>query len=136
MTGTVLGGQVKAGDNIELPNLGVEKKVKSMQMFRKPVQAAHQGDRLGICVAQLDAGAIERGLACTPGTMKSCDTVLAAVEKIKFFTDPVVTKTKFHITIGHQTAIGLVHFFSGSKTEGTSKLTFNKGSLKSQHSDF
>lgn len=40
MTGTVLGGQVKVGDNIELPNLRVEKKVKSMQMFRKPVQIA------------------------------------------------------------------------------------------------
>jgi selenocysteine-specific elongation factor len=51
MTGTVLGGQVKVGDNIEIPNLRVEKKVKSMQMFRKPVQSAHQGDRLGICVA-------------------------------------------------------------------------------------
>jgi selenocysteine-specific elongation factor len=79
MTGTVLGGQVKVGDNIEIPNLRVEKKVKSMQMFRKPVQSAHQGDRLGICVAQLDSSTIERGLACTPGTMKTCDTVLAAV---------------------------------------------------------
>jgi selenocysteine-specific elongation factor len=37
MTGTVLSGQVKVGDSIELPNLKVEKKVKSMQMFRKPV---------------------------------------------------------------------------------------------------
>ena len=40
MTGTVLGGQVKIGDSIELPLLQVEKKVKSMQMFRKPVQVA------------------------------------------------------------------------------------------------
>lgn len=39
MTGTVLSGAVKVGDNIELPSLKVEKKVKSMQMFRKPVQA-------------------------------------------------------------------------------------------------
>lgn len=40
MTGTVLSGNVKVGDNIELPNLKVEKKVKSMQMFRKPVSHA------------------------------------------------------------------------------------------------
>lgn len=40
MTGTVLGGQVKVGETIELPSLKVEKKVKSMQMFRKPVQIA------------------------------------------------------------------------------------------------
>lgn len=30
MTGTVLGGQIKVGENLELPNLRVEKKVKSM----------------------------------------------------------------------------------------------------------
>lgn len=68
--------------------------------------------------------------------MKTCDTVLAAVQKIKFFTDAVMTKTKFHITIGHQTAIGLVHFFSSSKTEDTEKLIFNKGSLKNQETDY
>jgi selenocysteine-specific elongation factor len=40
MTGTVLSGMVKVGDTIELPNLKQEKKVKSMQMFRKPVTVA------------------------------------------------------------------------------------------------
>jgi len=79
MTGTVLSGAVKVGDNIELPSLKVEKKVKSMQMFRKPVQVAKQGDRVGICVAQLDAKEIERDLACSPGSMTSCETVLAVV---------------------------------------------------------
>ena len=55
------------GDTLELPELRVQKKVKSMQMFRRPVQACSQGDRLGICVTQLDAKLVERGLACTPG---------------------------------------------------------------------
>lgn len=40
MTGTILSGQVKIGDTIEIANLKLEKKVKSMQMFRKPVQVA------------------------------------------------------------------------------------------------
>lgn len=136
MTGTVLGGQIKVGDNLELPNLRVEKKVKSMQMFRKPVQMARQGDRVGICVAQLDHTAIERGLACTPGSMRTCETVLAVVQKIKFFTDPVLTKTKFHITLGHQTAIGLVHFFSLPFVAGLENFIFNKGNLKNQDNDF
>ncbi len=41
--------------------------VKSMQMFHKPVQRAAAGDRLGVCVTQLDAKLLERGLACAPG---------------------------------------------------------------------
>jgi len=44
---------------------------------------------------------IERGIACSPRTIKSCETVLAIVQKVKFFTDQIFNKTKFHITIGH-----------------------------------
>ena len=51
------------GDQVvELPDLKLEKKVKSMQMFKRAVQKASQGDRLGICVTQLDAKSVERGL--------------------------------------------------------------------------
>ncbi len=48
-------------------------------MFRKAVQIAKQGDRVGICVAQLDASQIERGIACSPQSIKSCDTILAFI---------------------------------------------------------
>ena len=107
-----------------------------MQMFRKPVQLARQGDRVGICVAGLDASSVERGLACSPQTMRTCETVLAVVQKIKFFTDSVKSKSKFHITLGHQTAVGIVHFFSLPFTEGLEKFIFNKGNLKNQDNDF
>ena len=36
---------------------------------RQPVQACQRGDRLGICVTQLDSKLVERGLACTPGKL-------------------------------------------------------------------
>ena len=38
-------------------------------MFRKPVEALTQGDRAGICCVQFDASTMERGVACTPGSM-------------------------------------------------------------------
>ena len=97
-------------------------------MFRKPVKTAKQGDRVGICVAQLDATTIERGIACAPGSMGSCDTVIAAIEKVKFFTDIIKTKSKFHITLGHQTAVGLVHLFSTPLVDGC-KFEFSKSNL-------
>lgn len=48
MTGTVLKGCVDVGDNIEIALLKQDKKVKSMQMFRKPITSAKKGDRVGI----------------------------------------------------------------------------------------
>mmetsp|Transcript_17826 Transcript_17826/g.17063 ORF Transcript_17826/g.17063 Transcript_17826/m.17063 type:complete len:86 (+) Transcript_17826:492-749(+) len=50
LTGTILKGAIKVGDTVELPAHKIQKKVKSMQMFRKPVQMAQQGDRVGICL--------------------------------------------------------------------------------------
>ena len=85
LTGTVLAGKAKTGDIIELPAQKVEKKIKSMQMFRKPVGMIRQGDRAGICVAQLDASSIERGLAAKPKTMRSTDLLIAVVKRVSYF---------------------------------------------------
>jgi hypothetical protein len=43
-------------------------------------------------------------------------------------------ETKFHITLGHQTALGLVHFFS--LEGGADKFKFNKASLKNEENNF
>ena len=83
--GTVLSGTIKINDTIEIASLRIEKKIKSIQMFRKPVQAAGQGDRVGMCVASLDAALIERGLATTPGTVPTVHACIAYVRKIRFF---------------------------------------------------
>ena len=116
--------------NVNVPDLSFGHFYAKAEFFRKPVQIARQGDRVGMCVAQLDASEIERGLACTPNSMKTCETVLAAVQKIKFFLDPLMTKTKLHITLGHQTAIGLVHFFSMELNEADENTLNFQGNFK------
>jgi len=53
----------------------------------------------------------------------------------------VLTKTKFHITIGHQTAIGLIHLFSlpitseAERKEVDEKYIFNQSNLKNLRSN-
>ena len=131
ITGTVLSGKTKVGDTIELPALKQEKKIKSMQMFRKPVSEVKQGDRVGICLAQLDASLIERGIAAKPGSLKASDFAILIVRRVPYYVGEVKTKAKLHISIGHQTTIGVVTFFSCIETEAdTSSHQFNKNSLK------
>ena len=38
-----------------------------MQMFKKPVTKASQGDRTAVLVTQLDAKSVERAIVCSPG---------------------------------------------------------------------
>lgn len=101
VTGTVLAGQAAIGDTIELPMLKQDKKIKSMQMFRKPVQRVKQGDRVGICLAQLDASKIERGIAAKPRSVKTFDLAIVIVRRVPYFQQEVRSKAKFHISMGH-----------------------------------
>lgn len=48
-----------------------------------------QGDRVGICVTQLDPKLVERGLLAAPGTVPSFNAAVAAVEKIRFLAGEV-----------------------------------------------
>ncbi|XP_073900692.1 selenocysteine-specific elongation factor isoform X2 [Castor canadensis] len=112
MTGTILSGSISLGDSVEIPALKVVKKVKSMQMFHTPVTSAMQGDRLGICVTQFDPKLLERGLVCAPDTLYTVHAAIISVEKIPYFRGPLQTKSKFHITVGHDTVMGRLLFFS------------------------
>ncbi|XP_006078906.3 selenocysteine-specific elongation factor isoform X1 [Bubalus bubalis] len=112
MTGTILSGSVSLGDSVEIPALKVVRKVKSMQVFHTPVGSAVQGDRLAICVTQFDPKLLERGLVCAPESLHTVHAALISVEKIPYFRGPLQTKAKFHITVGHETVMGRVKFFS------------------------
>ncbi|XP_063283452.1 selenocysteine-specific elongation factor [Pelobates fuscus] len=131
MTGTILSGSVSLNDNVEIPALKVTKKVKSMQMFHKPITSAMQGDRLGICVTQFDPKLLERGLVCSPDSLHTIHAAIISVDKIQYFKGPLNTKAKFHITVGHETVMGKVMFFSVPTTsdkqeESTNLFDFGK----------
>ncbi|XP_071375115.1 selenocysteine-specific elongation factor isoform X1 [Centroberyx affinis] len=111
MTGTILQGSLAINDTVEIPALKVTKKVKSVQMFRKPVLGALQGDRVGVCVTQFDPKLLERGVVCTPGSLRTLYAALISVRKIGYFRGSLSTRAKFHITVGHETVMARVTFF-------------------------
>lgn len=123
MTGTVLQGAVAVNDTVEIPNLKMTKKVKSMQMFRQPVERVSQGDRAGICVTQFDPKLLERGVVGTPGIIKTAFGVLAEVSRISYYKLPIETKAKFHVSLGHETVMARATFFGTEEQQGSE--TFN-----------
>lgn len=62
VTGTVIQGKVKNGDEIEFPQLNEKRKVKGIQMFKKPVEKAGQGDRIGMLFPGLDSDKVKESL--------------------------------------------------------------------------
>lgn len=115
LSGTVLYGEVQVDETLHFPLLKLGRKVKSMQMFKKPVTKAISGDRVGICVTNIDASLLERGLVTT-STHKNCLQYVTAViikfNRVRYFKKDIKSKSKFHCSVGHETSLGKVTFFS------------------------
>jgi selenocysteine-specific elongation factor len=112
MTGTVLRGELRVGDEVELPALGERRKVKSIQMFHKAVACARQGDRAGFAVSSLPADKVERAIVCAPGGIVPVRVAVALVRKIRFFKGDLLSgPSKFHLTVGHHTVMCSAIFF-------------------------
>lgn len=77
----------------------------------RSVKSAKQGDRVGICVTNLDPSLIERSIAAAPGSVPSMRSAVCLVKKVRFYKHPCRSATKFHISIGHSTVIATVVFF-------------------------
>ncbi|CAO1361114.1 unnamed protein product [Diamesa serratosioi] len=112
LSGTVLQGSAKINDSIEIPELKIEKKIKSMQMFKKPIEEALPGSRCGICISQFDAKLLERGLVCKNQAVQYIHSTILKVNKVKHFKREIKSKSKFHISLGHDTVIGSIILFS------------------------
>lgn len=89
------------------------------------MEKACQGDRCGICLTNLDAKLIERGLACAPNFVRNCFGLILDFKVIRYFSSSISSGSVFHITIGHETILGKVTLFS--ETPSTEAKEFNFG---------
>uniref|UniRef100_A0A1B6DV18 Selenocysteine-specific elongation factor n=3 Tax=Clastoptera arizonana TaxID=38151 RepID=A0A1B6DV18_9HEMI len=124
MTGTILQGSVGVNNTVEIPSLNVTKKIKSMQVYRKSVEKAEQGDRVGICITQLDAKLLERCILCQPGYVPLAYAVIINANMVKYFKTNISSKAKFHVSIGHETVLGKITIF-GSRINLSDKFDFS-----------
>ncbi|XP_036330932.1 selenocysteine-specific elongation factor [Rhagoletis pomonella] len=122
-TGTIVQGSIDVNDLVEIPAIKEQRKVKSIQMFRRPVQSAAMGDRVGICVPQFNAKTMERGILAKPGYLHNVYAACIRMNRIRFYKFAIRSKSKLHITIGHDTVMANVTLFKSISTE--SEGTFN-----------
>lgn len=83
-----------------------------MQMFKKPLTLASQGDRIGICVTQFDPKLLERGLVCTLNYLRQTFALIAQVDKVNYFKGRCRSKAKFHVSLMHETIMAKATFFT------------------------
>ena len=114
LTGTLIRGTLRLGDTIEIASLGIERKIKSLQIFRHTTGEAFAGDRIGLTVTpQISADSFERGILCTPKSVPTVLACLARLRRIIYYHGSIISRQSlFHITVGHETSLGRLTLFS------------------------
>eukprot|EP01061_Rhynchopus_euleeides_P044393 TRINITY_DN7787_c0_g1_i1.p1 TRINITY_DN7787_c0_g1~~TRINITY_DN7787_c0_g1_i1.p1 ORF type:complete len:579 (+),score=219.12 TRINITY_DN7787_c0_g1_i1:54-1790(+) len=118
LTGTVLQGRVSTGQTVYFPETKVDRKVRSIQVFKRPVKFARRGDRIGMSVSKVDTS-MERGIVCAMGgNVRTYTCGIARIEKVRHYKAAIPSNSKLHVTVGHATVMGVVRFFCKPLVEG------------------
>ena len=117
--GTVLQGKAKVNDDIEIPSIALTRKIKSIEMFKTPVDSIMQGDRAGICVTKFDPKTLERGLACELNYLPKIYAAIIDFNKVKYYKSDICSKSNFHINVGYENVIAKITLFGCEKNSGT-----------------
>ncbi len=65
VTGTLLGGPLRMGDEIEIQPAGLRARVRGLQSYKQPVDEAQPGSRVAVNLAGVDRSLITRGQVLT-----------------------------------------------------------------------
>ncbi len=103
ITGTLLSGKVKVGDEIEILPKGLKTKVRGIQVHGKPVEEAFAGQRTAVNLASVSKEEVKRGdLLSTPGYLKPTKMVDAVLELSK--NASVIVESGFKVHFHHLTS--------------------------------
>ena len=62
----------------------------------------------GLCVTQFDSSLMERGLVASPGYLPTIFGAVVSVSRISYYKGDIASKSKFHISLGHETVMATI----------------------------
>ncbi|MFW9824270.1 MAG: GTP-binding protein [Candidatus Thorarchaeota archaeon] len=111
LTGTLLSGQIKLNQKLDILPLKSSGRIKSIQIFHQNVENAKAGDRIGINMKGIDIKSLYRGCYVTDNSQAFdyCDIIEVNVNNHQLFKQKTSFGTQVHITIGMLTIVGFIY---------------------------
>jgi selenocysteine-specific elongation factor len=109
VTGTLISGQIKEGDELELLPLTVNVRVRGLQVHNKSVHEAHAGQRTAVNLAGIDTAQIERGMVLAPvGRLRPTQIVDVWIDVLPSASRAVRSRSRVRFHIGATEVLGRV----------------------------
>ncbi len=118
VTGTLLSGSVRAGDNVEILPPGQQVRVREVQVHGKKVEQAGAGQRSALNLAGLDRALIQRGAVVgTPGIFEQTERLDARLTLLSEASRPLKFRDPVHFYLGTARVVGIVALLDRDQLE-------------------
>ena len=115
VTGTLVSGKIKEGDELELLPSQINVRVRGLQVHNKSVTEAQAGQRTAVNLAGVDTTQIERGMVLAPaGRLRPTQVVNVWVDVLPGASRAVRSRSRVRFHIGAAEVLGRVRVLDGS----------------------
>ncbi|HZD17922.1 MAG TPA: selenocysteine-specific translation elongation factor [Actinomycetota bacterium] len=98
VTGTLVGGRLSIGDEVEVYPSGARARVRALQMHGRPIEAARPVSRIAANLAGLERPSLERGdLLGTPGRWRPTTALEARISPVRGLPRPLTERGAFKL---------------------------------------
>jgi len=115
VTGTLISGKIKEGDELELLPSHINVRVRGLQVHNKSVTEAQAGQRTAVNLAGVDTAQIERGMVLAPaGRLRPTQVVDVWIDVLPGASRAVRSRSRVRFHIGAAEVLGRVRVLDGS----------------------
>jgi selenocysteine-specific elongation factor len=101
VTGTLVSGEISAGDELELLPSGRRVRVRGVQVHGAAVSQAHSGQRTAVNLAGVDVSEIERGMVLAPiGRLRPTQVIDVELSVLRSAPRAIRTRSRLRVHIG------------------------------------
>jgi selenocysteine-specific elongation factor len=100
-TGTLVAGELKEGDEMELLPAGARVRVRGLQVHNSQVARAHAGQRVAVNLGGIEAALIERGMVLAPvGRLRPTQVIDAQLDVLESAPRPLRSRMRVRVHLG------------------------------------
>jgi selenocysteine-specific elongation factor len=109
VTGTLLGGGLRVGEEVELQPAGLRGRIRGLQSYKQTVETAEPGSRVAVNVSGVEKRAVERGSVLTlPGLLQPTTLVDVRFRHLKDAGRPLKHNAEIKFFSGAAESVGYV----------------------------
>ena len=109
VTGTLISGTIKEGEDLELLPPGIKVRVRGLQVHGSSVTEAHAGQRTAVNLGGVDTAQIERGMVLAPpGRLRPTQIIDAWIDVLPDAPRGVRSRSRMRLHIGATEVLGRV----------------------------